>query len=38
MHPNPTLEPHLECYGDGYALLRPEPITAEPKARNYVML
>lgn len=24
MHPNPTLEPRLECYGAGYALLRPE--------------
>jgi hypothetical protein len=25
MHPNPTLEPRLECYGADYALLRPEP-------------
>ena len=24
MHPNPTVEPRLECYGAGYALLRPE--------------
>jgi hypothetical protein len=25
MHPNPTLEPRLECYGADYALLQPEP-------------
>ncbi len=25
MHPNTTLEPRLECYGAGYALLQPEP-------------
>jgi len=25
MHPNPTVEPRLECYGADYALLQPEP-------------
>jgi hypothetical protein len=34
MHPNPTVEPRLECYGAGYALLRPEP---EPEDVRYVL-